>query len=178
MNVCERCRDTHGRKNVPRLCICVWRRGLGLQRRRLLNGGYEWVPPPAESRQSDGGRGAPSAADRVVLQLEGTSLQKDGAGTDGGFCPCAPPEFFPRLPPIGYFSPPSEMSDATSDIMSLVLSTLLLKCQILGHHIGESASINPPKCIISGIWVLSVVVFPAFLQRQTLHSFITRSLVL
>lgn len=73
------------------------------------------------------------------------------------------------------------MSDAALDIMSLDLNMRLLKCQLLGRHIGEIANINPPKVYNFRDLVFEYCHFSsakAFLQRRAQHSCLTWSLVL
>lgn len=161
------------------LCLETW--AWVTARRRLLNGRYEWVPPPAKSRQSDGERGAPSAANRVVLQSEGTSLQKDGPVTDGRYHGSLyPSDFFPpfflfviSLPNINvrssirYNEPGSEI---TSPQMSNFRSPHWRKCKHKSSKVYNFGDLVFEHCHFSSA--------KAVLQRQTLHSFITRSLVL
>lgn len=131
------------------------------------------MPPPAKSRQSDRERGAPSHRQQSRVTRVGDISGRTGRTrrrTDGGRGrpPPYPPRRFLQFPtefrslsPSDFLLPsPPWMLDAALDITSPLLKTLLLKCQILGHHIGEIANINPPKYIILGLWFLSIVIFP------------------
>lgn len=82
LSVCTQALYGHARrKNILCFCICVWRcRAWVTARCRFLNRGYEWVPPPAKSCQSDGERGAPLNPNRVELQMRRTSLWKRPIG--------------------------------------------------------------------------------------------------
>lgn len=53
------------------LHLCLGSRAWVTARRRLAHGGHEWVPPPAKSCQSHGGRFAPFNLRGVVLQMKG-----------------------------------------------------------------------------------------------------------
>lgn len=65
----ENCTDAH---THTRLFASVFgSRAWVTARRRLANGGHEWVPPPAKSCQSHGGRFAPFNLRGVVLQMKG-----------------------------------------------------------------------------------------------------------
>ena len=127
---------------------------------RLLNGGYEWAPPPAKSRQSDGERGArPLQTESCYNRRGHLCATMDRRLMDGTSIRST--RFLPPSSSDLLFLSPSQMSDAALDITSLVLDTLLLKCQLLGPHIGKIAYINSPKCIILASRVSRIVIFPA-----------------
>lgn len=67
----ENCTDAHTHTHTRLFASVFGSQAWVTARRRLANGGHEWVPPPAKSCQSHGGRFAPFNLRGVVLQMKG-----------------------------------------------------------------------------------------------------------